>query len=381
MKIFPALLVSNFVSVARAGHVLVQSCDLYEDHPPTGGTTSIVEYHWHPTTAAERLRYTGRAKHHVERYAQENHQCDATRLERQAAVRLVVDAVVTCGCPGPGSNSSGGGCTTREFKDDAARGAASLRGLARTMRAFIGDSRMSGEARTYLHLLVRRCPEPLVFGAGADDLAGQHRRGNFVALCKPLNSTVVYVRVNILPAAPWSKVEAVLALNGTKEQWLQHSTQVILGTFAWNILEEANVSNFYSTSATTQLGQSVASVRYATHGADVIVRTSPPTNPGPLSGWSRIEHNITGNLALVRDLHDAWVASEMLLASHTRAVVLPAAKIVGEYQAALEIALQARVPIGALYKDIWHPCVPLVTEQWVLLLPFLPKHGANSTLA
>ena len=62
MKIFPALLVSSFVSVARAGHVLVQSCDLYEGHPPTGGTTSIVEYHWERTTAAERLRYTDRAK-------------------------------------------------------------------------------------------------------------------------------------------------------------------------------------------------------------------------------------------------------------------------------------------------------------------------------
>lgn len=290
-----------------------------------------------------------------------------------------VDAVVTCGCPGPGSNSSGKSCSTREFEDDAARGAASLRGLARTTRAFIGDSRMSGEARTYLHLLVSRCPEALVFGAGADDLAGQHRRADFVALCKPLNSTVVYVREKRLPAAPWSKVEAVLALNGKKERWLQHSTQVILGAFAWNILEMGNVSDFYSTSATTQLGQSVASVRYATHGADVIVRTSPPANPGPQ--WGRIDHNIHGNLALVRDLHDAWVASEMLLASHTRAVVLPAAKIVGEYQAALEIALQARVPIGALYKDIWHPCVPLVTEQWVHLLPFLPKHGANSTLA
>lgn len=379
MKIFPALLVSSFVSVARAGHVLVQSCDLYEGHPPTGGTTSIVEYHWERTTAAERLRYTDRAKEHVKRYAQGNHRCDATRLERMAAVRLVVDAVVTCGCPGPGGNSNGTSCSTREFEDDAAREAATLRGLARTTRAFIGDSRMSGEARTYLHLLVSRCPEPLVFGAGADDLAGQKRRADFVALCEPLNSSVVYVRENTLPAAPWSKVEGVLAQNGTKERWLQRSTQVILGAFVWDIIDKRHVSHFYSTSATAQLGQSVASVRQATHGADVIVRTSPPVNHD--LAMKQLDRSFDGNLALVRDLHDAWVTSEMLLASHTRAVVLPAAKIIGEYQAALEIALQARVPIGALYVDTWHPCVPLVTEQWVHLLPFLPKRGAKSTLA
>ena len=52
---------------------------------------------------------------------------------------------------------------------------------------------------------------------------------------------------------------------------------------------------------------------------------------------------------------------------------LPAAKIIGEYQAALEAALQSPVPISALFKDTWHPCVPLVPALWVHLLPLMPR--------
>ena len=247
-----------------------------------------------------------------------------------------------------------------------------LRGLAQTTRAFVGDSRMSGEARTYLHLLASRCPEPLVFGAGSDDLAGPTRWADFVALCKPLNSSVAYVRDNYISTAAWSNVVALLEQKGKKDQWLQRSTQVILGTFVWHIINRDgnSIADFESASATTRLGQSVASARNGSHGADVIVRTSPPVNPGP---HSSVEGSLNGNLALVHDVHDLWIASEMLLAGHTCAMILPAAKIVGEYQAALETAFQTPVPIGGLYKDTWHPCVPLVTGQWVHLLPFIPK--------
>ena len=156
-------------------------------------------------------------------------------------------------------------------------------------------------------------------------------------------------------------------------QWLQRSTQVILGAFVWDIInrDNNNPETFYSTPATTQLGQRVASLRNASHGADVIVRTSPPVNPNR-PDW-HIEGPLSGNLALIRDVHDTWVASEMFLAGHTRAMSLPAAKIIGEYQAALEAALQSPVPISALFKDTWHPCVPLVPALWVHLLPLMPR--------
>ena len=119
----------------------------------------------------------------------------------------------------------------------------------------------------------------------------------------------------------------------------------------------------------------MASVRNASHGADVIVRTSPPVNPG--REW-HVEGPLSGNLALIRDVHDAWVASEMFLAGHTPSMSLPAAKIIGEYQAALEIALHSRVPISALFKDTWHVCVPLVPALWVHLLPFMPRSFNNN---
>jgi len=101
MKMFLALLTPLAATVANAGHLLVQPCDLYEGHKPTGGTTSIIEYHWETLTAVERLRHFDRAKEHTKNFSQYNHVCTAAQLEMQAAVRLVVDAVVTCRCPGP----------------------------------------------------------------------------------------------------------------------------------------------------------------------------------------------------------------------------------------------------------------------------------------
>lgn len=62
MKMFLALLTPLAATVANAGHLLVQPCDLYEGHKPTGGTTSIIEYHWETLTAVERLRHFDRAK-------------------------------------------------------------------------------------------------------------------------------------------------------------------------------------------------------------------------------------------------------------------------------------------------------------------------------
>ena len=89
--------------------------------------------------------------------------------------------------------------------------------------------------------------------------------------------------------------------------------------------------------------------------------------------FHRWVHIGTGPLVYFGEPQTSWVASEMFLAGHTRAMSLPAAKIIGEYQAALEAALQSPVPISALFKDTWHLCVPLVPALWVHLLPLMPR--------
>ena len=73
MKIFLALHPLLAATVANAGHLLVQPCDLYEGHQPTGGTTSIIEYHWETLTPVERSHNLARAKEHTERFSQDNH--------------------------------------------------------------------------------------------------------------------------------------------------------------------------------------------------------------------------------------------------------------------------------------------------------------------
>ena len=181
---FTLVSVAVFALVADAGHVLTQSCDLFDSrHTLVNSSASIVEYHWQKTKLAERSKLVEYALEHTAHYAQNNHRCSREALTKQAAVRLVVDAVRTCPCDG-----SSRACSTLSFTSDAAREAALRSSLARKTRLFIGDSRMSGDARTFLQLLAAHCSKPLVFGGGFDYT--KDTRANFVARCQPWTQLV-----------------------------------------------------------------------------------------------------------------------------------------------------------------------------------------------
>jgi len=173
-------------------------------------------------------------------------------------------------------------------------------------------------------------------------------------------------------------VDRLISRSGGKEQQLffdprNPRIQLVLGTFVWDAIDKAHTTidaqTFITTSADNQPFADLLLSAQHFHGMDVIVRTSPPIAPPP-SGqmWGPFD----GKLALIRNIYDDWVASEVLLAGKTQVKLLPAANLLSEYQAALEVALGTPVPLELLWHDIWHACPPMVTGLWIHMLPFIP---------
>lgn len=406
------------LSLVGAGHIVTEMCDIYESAPSnaTKKHASILEYHWEKTSAHKVEQLYNHSLTHIREYAQDNHHCSARRLRLLAAVHLVVDTVTICPCSEHTASPNWKkkekenvtACTTRSFRDTSARKAAVRDGLARMIRVFIGDSRMSGEARTYLHMLVTYCDVPLEFGSvdPQDDsphYRRDYRRGNrddFTARCGPLNSSMLFFRDSLLavPRRPQPDAfESIWRMVPKEWQASLGSVQVIVGSYVWNIIERGEMfigpaekhtrlvklmnvalqgfgpssaenASHRNTSGAAAAAESSSHQR-AFFDTKVVVRTSPPVCPS-MPG-AILKGPLNGNLPLIRGVHDAWVASEVIFATQSQSSLLQASKIMSEYQAALEIVLGERVPLSSLFVDKWHPCVPLVTQQWVGLLPYL----------
>jgi len=117
-----------------------------------------------------------------------------------------------------------------------------------TTRLFIGDSRMSGEARIYAHQLQRRCvAHHGTFHRSTDYHMGA-RTSNFAVWCESINAWALYVRSNRLGenwlaidaasrgllasvSTPSSKSEPHMAGHATSFDTSRTHVEVIFGTY------------------------------------------------------------------------------------------------------------------------------------------------------
>jgi len=104
-----------------------------------------------------------------------------------------------------------------------------------------------------------------------------------------------------------------------------------------------------------------------------VLRGAPPVNPlHDTFTNSHVEGKLDRNLPLIRDVHDTWVAQEQAFAARNGIDFLNAFQLITEYHVALNAALAPKYAgLHTLYKDMWHPCVPLVLATYVSLLPLM----------
>ena len=349
--------------VAHASHLVTSPCGLFEGlyAPSTPRFATLIEYHWQLENASAITESVTNAREHVEAWSQRNHECSAEKLYDLARVDLVVDAVRRCACAFLAPQLAPQ-CKTVAL-DPAA-------GLVNVTRIFVGDSRMSGEARVYAHMLRLHCGPALRLSRDYD---GQARRTNFGAYCEELRSSVFFVRVETLNHTTALDVAAPVAQmkfeGAPVPALIETPTEVIFGVFVWNIigLPGQDVAKFINGSVESALAPFVRSVQNMLPSASLVLRASPPVNP-PMGG--KIEGLLSKNLPLIRDTYDSWTTQERHFAAKIGIEYLDASTLVHEYQVALDIARGPR-PLSALYVDVWHPCVPLVPTTYVRLLPYM----------
>eukprot|EP00966_Prymnesium_polylepis_P119765 2767703-Prymnesium_polylepis.1 len=87
------------------------------------------------------------AAEHAAHWAQANHRCSKAQLAKLSRVRHVVDGVRACGCSLAPKTT--GGAAQRHHCDELndVRRRDGWDGVANTTRVFVGDSKMSGDAR------------------------------------------------------------------------------------------------------------------------------------------------------------------------------------------------------------------------------------------
>ena len=89
---------------------------------------------------------------------------------------------------------------------------------------------------------------------------------------------------------------------------------MIFGAFVWDVIGRggSNVSAFMHEHVEESLLASFyAELRAAMPHASFVLRAAPPVNPQK----GELEGPLSGNLALIRDTHDSWVAREEAFAA------------------------------------------------------------------
>jgi len=250
---------------------------------------------------------------------------------------------------------------------------------------------MSGEARIYAHHLQRHCVAHHGTFHRSTDYHEGARTSNFAVWCESINAWALYVRSNRLEAN-WQAIDAasrgllasVSTPSAKSEPYMDmagHATsfdtsrthvEVIFGTYVWNVIDRDgnDVSVFmHQNIDESQLAIFYAQMQAAMPNAWFVLRGAPPVN---LPSNSHVEGKLDRNLPLIRDVHDTWVAQEQAFAARNGIDFLNAFQLITEYHVALNAALAPKyVGLHTLYKDIWHPCVPLVPATYVSLLPLM----------
>ena len=313
-------------------HLTTRSCGLFG-----GGASSnqsvLLEYRWETALEPQHLQQNFTTEHEQE-WAQLNHICSAKQTALISRVRLVVDAAHARSCH-PNSKNTTDNLLATTWDDTT------WNGVTNTTRLFIGDSRMSGEARIYAHQLQRRCvAHHGTFHRSTDYHMGA-RTSNFAVWCESINAWALYVRSNRLGenwlaidaasrgllasvSTPSSKSEPHMAGHATSFDTSRTHVEVIFGTYVWDVIDRdgKDVSVFmHQNIDESQLAIFYAQMQAAMPNAWFVPRGAPPVNPLPVNPLhdtftnSHVEGKLDRNLPLIRDVHDTWVAQEQAFAA------------------------------------------------------------------
>jgi hypothetical protein len=335
---------------------------------PLSDQSIFIGYHWERSPGKQ----TNFSIMHQKEWAQENHICPASKTALISKLTLTVDVAVACSCrmalPADLACEDHHSVEKRRGWD----------GMTNTTRLFIGDSRMSGEARVYAHTLWERCKASggtfrrSTNYSNWQDLV-RRRRQDFAVWCDSVNAWALFYRDNRLESG-WQGVrrkirdllvddKAFSDVVGSPINTSSTHVEVIFGAYVWYFIGR-DVSTFMHESIDeSSLARFYAELRAAMPNASYVLRGAPPVNPqGPLNG----------KLVLVHDAHLSWASQEKAFAARHGIEFLDSFQLIEEYIAVLGAILAPKmVGLNALYKDIWHPCVPEVPAAYVTLLPLM----------
>ena len=375
-------------------------CPLFQTHVPKGNvnakekqssaafSTLHAEYHFAARDKVAVNEAMVIANNHVQHIAQGNHICTQDKLRTLAHIRMVVDSVYQCPCRldpkklDPKEKRVNSHHTCRRIGPP--KNVSAEEDLLRdTFKWFVGDSRMSADARAYMDTtLYRVCGQPLVtigkeYGKGKKD--DRERKADFGATCERLNATVVYTRQKTSYSfevaskkakellydhshehVAWNESRGCIGRqrrNTHKKKkgkhnppaqkhisgclfvdWesFWHPTAVILGTFVWNIIDRnpdiGNIADFSATDVEElQLKIFAGAVRLALPSATVVLRAPPPINE-----LDSIEGRLASNTGLRFSMYTEYVAAMHRLASKRAIHFIDSGSLAMRYLAALE---------------------------------------------
>ena len=318
-------------------HLITHSCGHFLGSAPSSSASSkdkgisvLIHHRWEMAPGEQ----TNFSIVHQQKWGQTNHICPAWQTALISQVRLTVDDALACNChptPGAAACESLHNVQKRRGWD----------GVANTTRLFVGDSRMSGDARVFAHILQERCDTSggaFRKSAGYGDLhVDPERTRNFAIWCESVNAWVLFVRSNQLKggwrvvsnaihemlvndvqfadmSVPWKSDGNISTLPVPLDTFSKH-VEVIFGAFVWDVIGRggSNVSAFMHEHVEESLLASFyAELRAAMPHASFVLRAAPPVNP---QKGGKLEGPLSSNLALIRDTHDSWVAREEAFAA------------------------------------------------------------------
>jgi len=339
--------------LVRCLQLTLQPCHFANESNETSSLT--INYHWQRT--ANISTHMDFGLQHVAdvgmQHAQVNHRCGAEQLSLLAQVEVVIDSTIECKCADYEAE-----CISKQADTPFEK-------LKDIMILFVGDSRMSGEARVFADAMRRHCPTSDFHIDRVDDKHDTKISHDFAATCTSKNASVAYIRDNALTSSS-VRLRSKLDLIRAQGSELYHDpTMVVFGTFVWDIIDRAGFPKHLHGDPKEVLEPFVGELSKTWPVASKLLRGSPPVNVG-----RGIEGPLQADVGAIVDLHDQWVAREYTFAASAGLLFLDASRLVDQYQGAVSVGVRP-VSVADFFKDSWHPCVPFVPFTWVQMFPFL----------
>ena len=365
------LLLWSVHSISEALEMVTQSCDLFTQYNLSGSHRLANTVIWYNFLSARNVTDDViSVLEYEEKFAQLNHICGAKSAVIHQRAKILIEQLQSCRCRDIDSNKTD--CFTCRATESTAHQLTDLQGridyfdgFKNTTRLFIGDSRISVDARVYTHMLNRKSIEMDDKSVRlSQNYSSNFRRTNFAAYSESLDAWSIYIRDQHL-ARDWRSIKAEILdlaydtdVEGSRHPKLESGFEIIFGGFVWEVIGRDNqvgtenrtkgVVNFlHSSIESTPIQKLILQVRNAFPNTTFILRSVLPVNPNPKH--DKIEGPLNGKAAMVINAVSAWYTEERNFAERNDVEFLDAAKIFSEMR------VQLGLKVHELYVDVWHP--------------------------